>query len=260
MDSDRSETDDEGDDTPFVARHLEELDLYAREENFSVAQHRLARKWDYHILARERSYQSNHARYLSDSLVRFVRIEKSWLRAAIDDDPEVLVAWMDMIAEFVNDNVITPEVAVDLDELLFADSVDMLGEEQEIVQVEKQIVKRNVKRMEEMEEAISNKTEMLAQARVTNMVSEDAAGCLPEDFCWMCQSRIEDMNLALRCSNINCKVPNVYCHAICGGIDVQGQGEEEAGKASTLLAGFMKDRVTWRCTFCIAEKGKKRED
>lgn len=72
----RSETDDEAEDVWFVSRYLEELDIHARESGWSDAKSRLMKRWGYHVVSRERS---PHSRYISDCLIRFIRIERQWI-------------------------------------------------------------------------------------------------------------------------------------------------------------------------------------
>ena len=70
-----SETDDEIEDDWFVQRHLEHLYIIAREEEWPEMKRELNRRWNQHRLEEK----LEHPRYVSDSLVRFVRRHKDWL-------------------------------------------------------------------------------------------------------------------------------------------------------------------------------------
>ena len=72
----RSESDDEFDSSWYTSRHLENVDLYARKHQWSDARRRLEKRWSDHILRQEADI---HTRYQSDSLIRFVRMNKKWI-------------------------------------------------------------------------------------------------------------------------------------------------------------------------------------
>ena len=78
----RSETDDEIDNEWQIAIHMERLDLVAAEEKWSPYKRELTKRWDRHRMEE----QLEHSKYLSNSLIRFVRKQKEWLRSSEDDE------------------------------------------------------------------------------------------------------------------------------------------------------------------------------
>ena len=73
-----SDTDDEVEDEWFIQRHLENLAIAAKEESWNSMKQELFRRWDRHRLEEK----LEHTRFLSDSLIRFVRKEERWLAKA----------------------------------------------------------------------------------------------------------------------------------------------------------------------------------
>lgn len=128
----RSETDDEAEDSWFVSRYLEELDIYARESGWSDAKSRLMKKWGHHVLSRERS---PHSRYISDSLIRFVSIERQWIlrrgeqwKDALNRDEleaESIDALQQLMHEMLVKRVINQSVCDDIATMLDADENEL---------------------------------------------------------------------------------------------------------------------------------------
>ena len=92
-----SETDDEIEDDWFVQRHLEHLDITAREEQWSEMKRELNRRWDEHRLEEK----LEHPRYVSDSLVRFVRRHRPL--AICTHDLELAVAFKQLVGDLTKD-------------------------------------------------------------------------------------------------------------------------------------------------------------
>jgi hypothetical protein len=71
-----SETDDERDDVWYIQRHLEDLDVDAEQACRPDAKRELFRRWDHHRFTEK----LDHIAFLSESLFRFVKKEREWLR------------------------------------------------------------------------------------------------------------------------------------------------------------------------------------
>ena len=102
-----SETDDEIEDDWFVQRHLEHLDITAREEEWSEMKRELNRRWDEHRL----DEKLEHPRYVSDSLVRFVRRHRDWLSRP---DQELAIAFEQLVSDLTRTRLINAQVQADV--------------------------------------------------------------------------------------------------------------------------------------------------
>ena len=102
-----SETDDEIEDDWFVQRHLEHLDITAREEEWPEMKRELNRRWDEHRLEEK----LEHPRYVSDSLVRFVRNHKDWLSRP---SSELALAFKQLIGDLTRTRLISAALAADV--------------------------------------------------------------------------------------------------------------------------------------------------
>jgi hypothetical protein len=111
----RSETDDEIDNEWQIATHMERLDLIAAEEQWSPYRRELTKRWDRHRMEE----QLEHSYYLSNSLIRFARKQKEWLKNSEDD--ELLLCFFEFLGRLKERNVIDDNVVVDVNELIFQD-------------------------------------------------------------------------------------------------------------------------------------------
>ncbi|EXJ60699.1 hypothetical protein A1O7_04852 [Cladophialophora yegresii CBS 114405] len=111
----RSESDDEIDNEWQIAMQMERLDLIAEKGNWSLYERELAKRWDRHRMEE----QLEHPAYLSNSLIRFARKHKQWLRNSGGD--ELLPCFFDFLERLKERDVIDNNVVVDVNELIFAD-------------------------------------------------------------------------------------------------------------------------------------------
>lgn len=100
-----SDTDDEVEDEWFIQRHLENLAIAAKEENWNSMKQELFKRWDRHRLEEK----LEHTRFLSDSLIRFVRKEKRWLVIA---DARLEAAFAQLLGELSSARLIGTQVPV----------------------------------------------------------------------------------------------------------------------------------------------------
>jgi len=117
----RSETDDEMDDDWFVERHMETLELTAEQEGWSDEERELLKRWNKHRLEEH----LEHPRFLSDSLVRFVRKNKTWLK---NGNAELLRAFFTLIGEFKGLRVLNDAVVMDLHRMIFGQMPISMGQ------------------------------------------------------------------------------------------------------------------------------------
>jgi hypothetical protein len=111
----RSETDDEIDNEWLITMQMERLDLIAQRGDWSPYERELAKRWDRHRMEE----QLEHPTYISNSLVRFVRKHKEWLRNSGVD--ELLPCFFEFLANLKERQVIDDDVVADVNELIFAD-------------------------------------------------------------------------------------------------------------------------------------------
>lgn len=251
----RSETDDEIDDSWFVDRHLEELDLHSWQENWSDARRRLAKKWDWHILHRERGIS---AKYMSDCLIRFVRIEKKWLlREDLKDDPMVYMnaqmesidALTEMMDELKNMRTINEAVCSDVMTMLFNDDeLEVPAEEQKEIETQTADLSMRKKKIRQYKKSTKQHGSLGPSSSI----------------CADCRLPIgHDKQRAVRCCNLRCNTPNVWYHAKCAGLSLGGSGfsNSAASTQAMVVNDFMKTRSTWKCNRCMQgeEKGKGKD-
>lgn len=246
----RSETDDEIDDSWFVDRHVEELDLYAWQEGWSDPRRRLAKKWDWHMLHRERGVS---ARYMGDCLIRFIRMEKRWLmHEELKNDPiayfeaqtQSLAALTEMMDELKNMRVINENVCTDV--------LTMLYDEEDL----KIPTEEQTEMATQAEEILARRDKIRLHQKSTKRHS--FSGTLA-DVCVECRLKIHHGNKrAVRCCDLRCSTPNAWYHAKCAGLSI---GDTSATGAETSQAvvtqHFMKTRQIWKCKSCT--KGKEKE-
>ncbi|KEF63453.1 uncharacterized protein A1O9_01431, partial [Exophiala aquamarina CBS 119918] len=108
----RSETDDEIDNEWQIQQHMERLDIVAKKEGWSTHERELRKRWDKHRMEE----QLEHPRYLSNSLVRFVRKNRKWLSHGKDD---LLEIFFDFLQRLKERRVIDDEVILDVNEMIF---------------------------------------------------------------------------------------------------------------------------------------------
>lgn len=262
---DRSETDDEADDSWFIAHHLEELDLHAREVNWSNAKQRFAKKWDYHVLHRERSVSS---RYMSDCLIRFVRVEKRWLlqtgqttdHEPADNSTARLTALMQLMDELKEKRVIDDAVCAGVLTILYSDQ-DLIVPEEEKAEIEEQQRqeqqrKQDIQHRAELINGMTSSTKQhdrKGKSKLTSAIQAKPT-FVPTDICAECRNPIQHQNRrAVRCSAKDCTRPNTWYHAKCAGLSLPTSEAEDSSLAKqqvNLLSAFMKERLSWKCGAC----------
>ncbi|KIW68424.1 hypothetical protein PV04_04371 [Phialophora macrospora] len=111
----RSESDDEIDNEWLIAMQMECLDLIAEKGNWSPYERELAKRWDRHRMEE----QLEHPTFVSNSLIRFARKHKEWLRNSGGD--ELLSCFFEFLVNLNERQVIDDDVVADVNELIFMD-------------------------------------------------------------------------------------------------------------------------------------------
>jgi VEFS-Box of polycomb protein len=114
-----SETDDEIDDAWLIKRHHDTID---ETEGLTGAEKEFRQRWNGHIIS-EGCFSS---RYISDSLVRFVRKNAAWLRGS-DHEPDMFIQFQDLTAKLMERGVVDSGILNDCLRMI-RDAVESVGE------------------------------------------------------------------------------------------------------------------------------------
>lgn len=248
-DDQMSESDDEANDAYLADRWSQDLDLYARENSWSDAKRRLYKKWGYYVFYRE---QSPHPKYISDTLIRFVRQESDWLlrrgprwpedESRDDMELESITALEELLLELVSCRLIELQVCNEV--LTMLDSNDgMMPLPPEERADEGEGVGPYVSKIARDED------NLVKHLRRTQLTS-------PLDICTVCKAQLNHNNHnTLRCSNTSCKQADHWYHAGCVGVELvvtQSQKSKPSKESSIpmLEKDFMRRRKNWKCSSC----------
>ncbi|KIW18687.1 hypothetical protein PV08_02976 [Exophiala spinifera] len=108
----RSETDDEIDNEWQVELHMERLDFEGRRSGWTDCERSFYKRWDRHRMEE----QLEHSRYLSNSLVRFVRKYRAWLK---NGDDELLQVFFEFLGRLKERTIIEDDVVCEVNALIF---------------------------------------------------------------------------------------------------------------------------------------------
>ncbi|OAP64631.1 hypothetical protein AYL99_00603 [Fonsecaea erecta] len=108
----KSESDDEVDHSWLIATHMQRLDMAADKLGWSETKCELIKRWDRHRM--EERFE--HSRYISNSLIRFARKQRRWLR---EGDDELKRTFFDFLGRLKEHHVIDDNVIADVNELVF---------------------------------------------------------------------------------------------------------------------------------------------
>jgi hypothetical protein len=246
-----SETDDERDGEWYIQRHLEDLDVDGENYGRSEARKELFRKWDRHRLEEK----LDNLTFLSESLVRFARKHRGWLRQEHED---IQISWHRLLENLLEDKLISYEVQDSVHKLIFEDD----DAEDDV---------SDAAGAQLNGEAAQNMANGVADSTVSdNDEHISAAGMIPQDpalaieairarllrtrpgCCGTCSNPVlpEKQCDALRCTARECPTAEVFYHPACARADTA-------------------DRRNWACLACraavklgmerAAAKGKGKE-
>lgn len=263
---DRSESEDETDDTWLTGQYLDSLDDFAQKQGWSDAKRRLAKKWGHHLIQRE-CYP--HSRYISDALLRFVRIEKQWILRKSDEwidaedrailEAESIDALEDLMQELKSMRIINENVCNDVLILLNdEDSTAVLPPE------EMQLLEREANEAAQVSKALQTHDKTLRNSgkRGDLELPLRPAANLPSTICAICRTDIRDDDVwAVRCSNLDCVRPGVYHHAQCVQMKVVREAQQQPSSVSSLdetfaayISRHYDERSMWLCALCREEQ------
>ena len=213
-----SETDDEIDDEWFIDRHLENIDVEAKEEGWSECKTELLRRWNKHRLEEK----LDHPRYMSDSLVRFARKEKTFLQ---NSDAQMQATFSDLLADLVRSRYIKLQFVDDLRTMINGkngkseddDDVVMLDAPSSQKPERRELLSPTKLRKETMNWQGSGKTiRMNAWKRQVNS--------LPKSSCGICAKTVKMPHKeAILCSNHSCPVTGTLFHMKCAGLETRAR-------------------------------------
>ncbi len=115
-----SETDDDIDDDWWIKRHH---DTTAETEDLTAEEKEFRQRWDTHVM----SEGCPTARYVSDTLVRFVRSNAAWLKG-VNGKGDMLVQFQDLISLLMERGLIDARVVKDCQRIIH-DGEDLEGKQ-----------------------------------------------------------------------------------------------------------------------------------
>ena len=205
-----SETDDEIDDEWFVERHLETLETISKAQMWSGFKTEVLRRWNRHRLEEK----LDHPRFMSDSLVRFVRKERDLLRSP---DAGMQAAVSDLLADLVRSCYISIPFCADIRAIIYDDTE---GPKEDV-----DVVMTDGPREEK-----TKPPAILSPAKLQQQASGWATGPptmplniwktqvlrLPKSSCGVCTKPIRRPHKeAIHCSNHECPVAGSAFHLKC---------------------------------------------
>lgn len=265
----RSETDDEIDNEWQIQQHLERLDIIAKREGWSIHERELRKRWDKHRMEE----QLEHSRYLSNSLVRFVRKNRKWLIHGKDD---LLEIFFDFLQRLKERRLIDDDVIVDVNEMIFNSpaSRPSTANNTFLTNGFKSPVLRNGfsspvltngfpspsltdEHDRELERALRPNTLLTPQKSTastmtngTHEFSPMASTGLSKDACGICRRPIKQViRNATFCTDTHCESARTMYHQKC----------VEKGSTNGISNGKGKaiDLNNWTCMVCTKRRGEK---
>lgn len=270
----RSETDDEIDNDWQIELHMERLDLVAKRECWSDYERELRKRWDKHRMEE----QLEHSEYLSNSLIRFVRKHRDWLKKG---DDGLLMAFFEFLEALRDRSVIDDNFVSDVNELIFQDSPEPQASPTEVKPTLKpsplgiepyMMTTRRRHRRETGSQTSRNATPREEATR--NETPEATQNPATKDstfVCGHCAKGIRGiMHNAIMCADPDCQTPRVKYHRRCArlhlGNDVSSLELTTNGKAlvategNSARDGGSSNKQTqridlpvsrWRCPTCV---------
>ncbi|ETN42974.1 uncharacterized protein HMPREF1541_02132 [Cyphellophora europaea CBS 101466] len=242
-----SETDDERDDQWYIQRHLETLAVDAETYGRSDQKQELFRRWDKHRLEE----RLDHIEFLSESLVRFVRRNRNWLRHA---DESLHAAWAHLIGNLKEDRLLDTDVIAGLQNMLLGDDQESSPAEAQ-TQEDSKAKGKQVETLnpaspsDQLEGAVTVDADVEPATPRAVVATEDPNVALeqlrtkllltPPDRCGICQGNIKPELDSIRCAARDCASSGVFFHLKCVRL-----GNKRAG---------------WSCMACKSEARLKQE-
>jgi hypothetical protein len=203
-----SETDDDIDDEWFIQCHLETLDVVAKEKKWNELKTELIRRWDRHRL--EEKFE--HPRFMSDSLVRFVRKEIELLR---NDDADVQAAFKELLEDLVRSRYITIQFEADIKKMVSTGAEGGNGQYRHVPDApasgQRSAPAILNPRVLEQTASVSPQAQINAMSIWTKSILS-----LPRTSCGVCTLPISNaIKETINCSNHTCSVSGSAFHLKC---------------------------------------------
>ncbi|KPI41103.1 uncharacterized protein AB675_8094 [Cyphellophora attinorum] len=229
-----SETDDERDDVWYLQRHLEDLDMDAEQVNRPDAKRELFRRWDSHRFKEK----LDHIAFLSESLFRFVKQEREWLRAG---GLELKQAFGTFTANLLHDRLIDEQVERQVRRMIW----DSHRDDSSLQKAEAGSGKTSSDLPMHAPESAA-KTDLLATTTDTAETLQQWRACLnslPRGTCGICSQQIDQAaDTSVVCTARKCGTALVRYHWACVKLD-------PPPKAKPVKA--------WKCMACRVEAMRK---
>jgi len=267
----RSETDDEIDNEWQIQQHMERLDIVAKKEGWSINERDLRKRWDKHRMEE----QLEHPRYLSNSLVRFVRKNRKWLNHGKDD---LLETFFDFLQPLKAQRVLNDDVIQDVNDMIFNDpgSRPSTASNGFLTNGFKSPMLRNGfsspvltngfssptftdEHDRELERALRPNTLLTPQKSTASTMTNGTHEFSPTNKiqpplgrheCGICRRLIKQpIRNATFCTGALCETARTMYHRICVENDSSGGLPNGKGKAV--------DLKTWSCVVCTKRRGEK---
>lgn len=205
-----SETDDEIDDEWFVERHLENLDNISKKERWSELKTEVVRRWNKHRLEEK----LDHPRFMSDSLVRFVRKEKEMLRS---QDAGMQAAISDLLTDLVRSRYITIQFCADIRAMIYNNG-EGSQQNRDVAMADAPVLTKSkpptVLNPRVLEQQVSGWA--TGQAFIPVNIWKKHVLALPKSSCGVCTKTIvRPHKMAIHCSNHDCPVAGAAFHLKC---------------------------------------------
>lgn len=261
----RSETDDEIDNQWQIDLHMERLDLVAKRKGWNDYERELSRRWDKHRMEE----QLEHSRYLSNSLIRFVRKHRKWLKNGND---ELLQIFWDFLERLKERGVIDDDVVCDVNLLIFRESPEPASTKKQPNESRESPMTR--KRRRECSTAGSQQHEPSARPEASP-ATEVPRQAPPMKSCGLCSEPVTRANRnGVMCADPECATPRAVYHRSCADQQQElasGHGHKRKGKdvapvpgpatvAATTRLPDEFERWDWSCQACVKrQKARAKE-
>ncbi|KIV92762.1 hypothetical protein PV10_04030 [Exophiala mesophila] len=254
-----SETDDEIDNEWQIQQHLEDLDHFAAKAKWSDQERDFRKRWDRHRM--EERYE--HASFISNSLVRFVRKNQQWLAKA---DHKLLSVFFDFLDRLKSQRRITDDFVVDLSEMIYltpakepagnsvvGNGIWSNGARPFSLNNNGGRATSQLSEDDDIALQLSLQPNRLLDPSKKNATSEASRSKSNRPqlgFCGLCFKQIDVPAInGTFCTNESCSSPGTMYHAKC--VETSCGGEKAKNKAA--------DLDQWKCKWCASESSTANE-
>lgn len=239
-----SETDDERNDEWYIQRHLENLAVDAEEYGRNEMKQELFRRWDKHRLEEK----LDHIAFISESLIRFVRRHRRWLK---NGNADLKIAFFNFTNDLLSDRLIDAQIERQVRYIIWRQ------EEDEDASARSSSPKSSRTKTPSRPRPISATSTPKKQSAQSSLVPEEPvspASALakwrahlrlqPPNHCGVCAGAlVSPSTTSVLCSARKCKTPDVRFHLDCVRAKKDAIVKSEKGKIGN----------KWVCMACRLE-------